>query len=294
MSSIIAIQQTDAIHLITDGAKYDHDSVVLNIASKVVHLRRSNCVFARRGAHWAVLPLEFCLRLFGSLDAIVEALPAILRRMLAEYDKVQAERAAEPHPIDQHFEITIAGWSDRMQRMVALVSSTWAVRDPHDQTGLSYQVGYVPCTPWLPAQGYSQPPVDWEGVLGRPFNTQAHVDAFDPVADGLALHGAQRLEGGTYLGKAAYLVGGFAELTTVRRDGVERQILCEWPDAIGKTITPAGAAPIDLLQAVLDADQALHAAEQQKADAVQAYWDARSSSELCLGQRRLPALDEAA
>lgn len=294
MSSLIAIQQTDAIHLITDGAQYDHEGVVLNIASKVVHLRRSNCVFAVRGSHWAVLPLEFCLRLFGSLDAIVEALPPILRLMLCEYEKAQADQGADAHPVDRHFEVTIAGWSDRMQRMVALVASTWAVRDPDDQTGLSYQVGYVPCTPWLPAQGYSQPPVDWVGVLGRAFDTQAHVDAFDPVTDGLALHEAQRVEGGAYLGRAAYLVGGFAELTTVRRDGVERQILCEWPDAIGETITPAGAAPIDLLQAVLDADQVLRAAEQQKADAVQAYWEARSQSRHCSSQPRLDALDQAA
>ena len=34
------------------------------------------------------------------------------------------------------------------------------------------------------------------------------------------------------------MVGGFAELTTIRRAGIERRILEHWPDVIGRKIVP--------------------------------------------------------
>lgn len=269
MSSVIVIQQTDAIHLITDGAQYDQTGLVVSLNSKAAHLRRSNCAFAIRGASWPKTPLTILLNVLESLDEIVENLPPMLRVMLSEYDKLQAFADGKNDPVKRNFEVTIAGWSDRMQRMVALVASTWAVADPDDQTGVSCQPGYVPCTPWIPAQGYSQPPLDWAGVLGRPFNDQSDVDAIDPIEDGFALHEAQRNEGGTYCGHAVYLIGGFAELTTVRRDRVEQQIIHEWPDAVGEYISPAGAPPLELLRSLIATDKA-------KNEALQAFLDARA------------------
>ena len=259
MSSIIVIQQTDAVHLITDGAYYDHNGVITDIRSKVIHLPHSNCAFAMRGASWPRAALTFPLQFADSLDDVVDMLPNLMRAMVSTFDNMYGPDAS---PLDRNFEVTVAGWSDRLQRMVAGVASTWEPRDPNDVTEISYLNGYECCVPWVPGQGYTAPAIDIQAVLGRAIDTQGDIDAIDPEQDGFKIHLAQRREGGVYGGKGAYLIGGFAELTTVRRDGISRRILREWPDQVGHKIIPEGAAPLEMLQAALDAANAWREAKR--------------------------------
>lgn len=240
--------------------QYDHEGVIVGFKSKVVRLPASNVVFALRGGDWPRMPLEYALQFFSSFDQIIDGLPQLMRAMLAEYDA----QAPNAHPADRHFEVTVAGWSDKLGRMVAGVVLTFDPWDPNDSTGVSHLDGYRSCVPWLPVHTYSAPPQDFEAIIGRPIITQADIDALDPERAGLAVHTAQRVEGGVYCGRAAYLVGGFAELTSVRLSGIESRVIHEWPDAVGETIKPVGGVPLECIQAVIDAEQA-------KNEAIQAY-----------------------
>lgn len=270
MSSIVVIQQTDAIHFITDGASYNEEGVVLSIGTKVFTLPNAGCAVATRGPAWAAIPLRIALTQADCMDEVVDMLPALIRECRNLIAEVARRSGRERHGNAAGFEVTVGGWSDRWQRMIAIVGSSWEVCDPDDATGHSHMEGYESCVPWVPGQGYTAPPVDFAKVLGRVLTTQEDVDAIDPVTDGFALHVEQRTEGGLFCGRAAYTVGGFAELTTIRRGGMAQVILHEWPDLVGQKIQPAGAAPVEIMQAVLDAVNALAEAKKTAGGAVTA------------------------
>lgn len=254
MSSIIIIQKTDAVHLITDGAFYDPDGRVIDIRSKVAGLARSGCIFAVRGANYPSFPLELLLGLHPSFDSIMTALPDILRNVLKLFDVVTGGGAP---CVQRHFEVTIAGWSDERQAWTAGIASTFQPCDPEDVQGVSHLDGYEPFMPLLAASACCMPAVDGIGILGRTFNRQEDVDGLDPVREGLLLHEAQRLVVGiTSDGQIQYLVGGLAELVTVSAAGITRQLLRRWPDQIGKLITPEGAEPVEDVKARLAIEMA--------------------------------------
>lgn len=249
MSSIIIIQKTDAVHLITDGAFYDAEGRVVDVRSKVVELARSGCLMAVRGANYPSMPLEFLLGMQPNFDAIMTALPDTLRSILQMFDIVTDGDAL---CVERHFEVTIAGWSDERQAWTAGIASTFRPCDPEDVQGISHLDGYEPFMPLLAASACCMPAVDGVGILGRTFNRQEDVDGLDPVKDGLLLHEAQRLVVGvTGDGQIQYLVGGLAELVTVSAAGITRQLLRRWPDQIGELITPEGAEPVEDVKARL-------------------------------------------
>jgi hypothetical protein len=275
MSAIVILQQTDAVHFITDGATYDEEGVVVALQSKVTHLPLSGCVFAMRGPTWPLNPLAFSLGLCTSFDEVTNLLPTVMMGLVGKWAALGGSALYQR----KHFEVTIAGWSDRLQRMVAAVSKTCQPNDPDDPTALTRTAGYEPGVPVYPGQGYALPEIDIQTVLRRPLVSQADIDALDPERDGFALHSAQRRAPGIYCNRAAYIVGGFAELTTVRRDRVESRIIHEWPDSIGRQIVPDDAAPIEIAQTALEAIRALEAAQK---------------AALCKSEPVLSALDQAA
>ncbi len=245
MSSLTIIQQKDAVHLITDAAHYDMEGVVCSIASKVEELPNSGCVFALRGASYATIPLRFLLSRLRSLDAVTNALPGIISVIDGTFDDLTAGQA---QPEQRHFEVTVAGWSDRMQSLVVGIATTYEPSDPNDPLGFSFQPGYETGVPFYAPPAVMIPPVDFPHAIGREIETQEDIDSLDPAVDGLAMFEAQRRYPALFAGDVQYLVGGFAELTTVRREGVTRRILKEWPDEVGRPLQPEGAAPVEELR----------------------------------------------
>lgn len=238
MSSLLIIQQSNAVHIIMDGAAYDEAGVVQRIASKVVDLPVSNCALAIRGASWAKSAIVSLIGLAPSLDDACDMLPDVMSNLLRIYD---GQNGDEQGWIQRNFEITIAGWSDRAQAWVACLASTYPANFAEDPTGWTECEGYEPGLPMFMSSLVAHPPIDIAAALGRDVSSQADVEALDVRRDGLALHCAQRLEPGVFLGEPQYLVGGFSELVTVSSAGIQRQILQEWPDAVGEMIVPEGA-----------------------------------------------------
>lgn len=258
MSSIISIEQTDAVHIITDSAIYGADGVVRRFKRKVVELPLSNCVFVLRGADYPCTALSLLLFQYDSLDAIMNNIPKHMQQMLAVFDQLNEGDIA---PIHRHFQVTVAGWSDDLNSWAAGIASTYEACDPNDVTGISYLTGYQPFIPYQGAPAYCVPAVE-SAVLGRDIVTQEDIDGFDPERDGLLLIQAQRLTpviDGAF--QVQYLVGGSAELVTLSAQGVSRKILCEWPDECGQLITPEGAPSRNEVKAWVAEQQALAMAQ---------------------------------
>ena len=244
MSSIIIIQQTDAVHLISDAAGYDTDGVVRRVASKIHNLPVANCIYASRGCTWGEDALAVMMACYASFDEIATELPDFLLRLKSA--AIEAGVAV----VDRSFVVTVAGWSDSLQKWSAAVFSSWDKCDQHDTDGLSYIDGYEPCGPILASTICCAPPVD-ALILGRPVASQSDIDGLDPVRDGITLIEAQRSEP-ILINEAyvRYVVGGFAELGTVSAEGIKRQVIKEWSDEIGKHIMPAGLLHLSDLDAL--------------------------------------------
>ncbi|MBV2147433.1 hypothetical protein KRZ98_03920 [Sphingobium sp. AS12] len=241
MSSITVIQQNDAVHLITDAAHYDLDGVILSIRSKICELPRSGCVFATRGSDWSMQFLEWMLSRCDSFDEIVKVLPGVMSVIDTGFLTFASDMPAKM----RHYVITIAGWSESAQRVTTVMACTYPIGDPADTEGWSMNDFYGQYTPIYVPIVMTIPPVSLEGALGRTVDdTTDWVDAMDPAADGLAIFEEQRRFVSTYIDSVQYVVGGFAELTTITRDGITRSILKEYPDQVGELITPDGAMPI--------------------------------------------------
>jgi len=263
MSSIIVMQQTNSVHIITDGAIYGADGIVREIRRKAVELPLSNCVFVLRGADYPRLPLTLLLLQYDSFDAIMDNVARCVEQMVGVFDQFNDARA----PIERHFELTVAGWSDNLNAWTVGVASTFEPCDPTDVQGTSFLPGYQPFIPLQAAAAYCVPAVDGMAILGRTLETQHDVDSLDPERDGLLLHKAQRLTPG-FDGafQVQYLVGGFAELVTLSAQGVSRKILCEWPDECGQLITPEGAPTREEVKVWIAEQQALAAAAEDQAE----------------------------
>lgn len=270
MSSVVAICQTDAIHLITDGAMYDRNGVVVGLQSKIIPLHLAKCVLAVRGSNWAALPLESILRFADSFDIVIERLPDLMERMIAVHTE---ELGPDLHSAVRDFEVTVAGWSAKFGRLMVAVASTFNACDPNDSAGGSYQTGYQRFVPLEAPRAYTAPLVDVQQVLGRQITTVGDINELDGAADSFALHCAQRVTPGAYYGKALHLIGGFAEHTVVTRDGFEKRVMHEWPDEVGQIIVPEGAVPVELARRALDA----HAEAQ---DAAKKFEEACLSAQL--------------
>ena len=244
MSSIIIIQQTDAVHLISDGAGYDNEGVVQRVASKIHSLPLANCIYASRGCTWTEDALAVMMACYSSFDEIATELPDFLLRLKS------AAVAAGVAVIDRTFIVTVAGWSDALQKWAAVVYSSWDKCDPHDVDGLSFIEGYETCRPILASTICCAPPVE-ELALGRPVESQSEVDAIDPVQDGITLIEVQRARPLLISeAHARYVVGGFAELGSVSAAGIDRRVIKEWPDKIGAHILPEGLLQMSDLEAL--------------------------------------------
>jgi len=249
MSALTVIQQRDAIHLISDAASYDLSGIVQGIGSKIVDLPNSGCAFVTRGSVVSAIPLKGLLHPFTSFDEIVDVLPGFISAIRTTLN-ILTNGEVSP---SLHFEVTIAGWSDRMQRFVAGIASTFEVCDPNDPQGVSYLPGYQPAVPFFAAPAVASPTVDFSSVVGRQIESEEDVEGLDPGTDGLAILEAQRLTPSVYKSSIQYVVGGFAELVTVSRDGISRRILKEWPeDEVGRPISPRDAMPIEEVRRLFD------------------------------------------
>lgn len=226
MTAINIIRQKNAVHMITDAAGYDERGVLLTIGPKAWPLPHLNAVFAARGP-----------KLLSPLIA------DMLAQSATSYDALKGEFAdivisgcGRLGLVDDQapFQLAVAGWSES--------------HGP-DSYVLTNHPGQADIKPWTVAQcgpisiapsTEAMHAVFLEKVVGA-----TAIDALDPETTALKLIALQRHAKVSVLNGSPddlfFLVGGFAQITTVTPGGISTRILHRWPDKLGETIVPERA-----------------------------------------------------
>lgn len=217
MSAFYAVLHDDKIELLTDGAVYEDDGVLTAIRRKVWYSDKIPMAITGRGASKAVefTAMAFLLTdVFGSVDKVIEGIPALL-------DKMAEKTAAATRP--RMIEMVIATISETRGPVLLYAANTNAYGLDWLEPFKLYDVGR-----------------EWGG------GTPADISGID-ASDGLHGCGAELFERMRRIpGPSAerpdlpdiYGIGGHVDLTTVRTSGVTVERLRTWPDVIGEKIDP--------------------------------------------------------
>jgi hypothetical protein len=197
--------QPSAGHIISDGALYDPDGRIVQIASKIVisddiglaFMSLGRCHHTRLGEHLIRLNAASNIEALAALPDIAAALKA---------ENVAAGQT------DPDLILVALGWSEPRRAPIAFAVSTGG-RQALGGPGELIEV-----------LGYSTPEV------ALPFAITS--GRLDPDANGLAALEAQRRD----LALGYSIVGGFGEVTTVTAEGITKRRIVEWPDAVGNQI----------------------------------------------------------
>mgnify|MGYP001002900966 CR=1 FL=1 len=233
MSAINAIIQRDAVHLLTDAASYDSAGNLVAAIPKVALLPRINAAMACRGPR-ASVPL-FCDLLnaaASSYDELKAKAPTFLRdlRPMLAVTFAYCE-------LGDDFDVVVAGISESVGPDAYLVCS-------HQRYGVE---------PWTVVQfgGLAMMPAD-AAMKARVFaSIPDNVDLVDPERDGRIILEAQRAFPMDHGGDRNFVgVGGFAQLTSITREGISTRVIHRWSDEVGQ---PIGASDILTAAAMLRA-----------------------------------------
>lgn len=214
MSLAMMIVQQDAAYLITDGGLWDDDGICTAIGSKVATLPHLNAAIALVGFNpnphriWDTL-CDIGMRDARNVRDLLHLLPEIVRDLVRENVGRCSNPALTAHMITFVPDVGPAAW---------FVSSGGPNMPP------SYK-------PFTLARAHAMIDVaDRSVALGRPVNVM-DPDSFDIENDGRQLAEIARHTPWTFDdGRTRYHVAGFAELTSVSAEGLQRRTICEWPD----------------------------------------------------------------
>ncbi len=217
MSAMLAVIQSDRVHLLADGAFYDPETgILMAVDMKLWPVPRINAVFSSRGVA-ACFPAfrtacgEFA---FSTFDEFLEMLPAIF----AVYDDLMQGHKGE---------IVVVGWSEKRNRGEVLARLT------HDKAE-----GIEPGTILRWTDGIVNFAIELEDLPA--------AEAFQP-ADALpAFERIRRTPLDLFCGEGdrvnlGYAVGGVLSHMEIRADGTcAAKNLHYWPDVVGEKISPEG------------------------------------------------------
>ena len=216
MTAINVVVAPEAIYIFTDGVGVGPDGIILGFQNKVHIFPHLNACMAIRGTFGHSRRIGLALaEACESFDTLVELAPHLAVEATANIES--------PH--GRGFDLVLGGWSESRRAMEV------------------YQMSYA---------GEPQE-ADWTGVritsLLTPYDDQiekrlrtagiAPGKAMPPIREfGLRVTGAQRaVASATRTGETLRTVGGFCQMTVVRRDGISVKVIKQWPeDRIGGQI----------------------------------------------------------
>lgn len=214
MTAISTILQASAVHLLTDGAAFDHEGKVVLEMTKVRILAHLNAVVACRGPAASPSIVADTFNGFAtSFDDLRARAPAMVRHVISSSGAIFA--CVHGDALD----VVVGGWSETHGPSAFLITN-------HDGYGVE---------PWAA--------VDMEGLCVTPGDPAilelvrarlpvgVTADTLDPVRDGLTILEAQREIGATTpKGLGVPGAAGFAQLTTITSDVITTRILRRWDD----------------------------------------------------------------
>jgi len=215
-NNLVASKKHNCIWIATDAASYLDDGTVTKFGSKIRTIPEWPAVITGRGNSFGLdTAARELTRRASSFDELVGIASRELPLIVDEFR------------LERPFELNLAGFfRDR--------PSLFFIRTPgdHDSSGMGLQpfllfpVGSTFFGPWpsdelISASGFATPqPDDTPENIVTGLRELLQLQRRTPADDGYSR------------------VGGFAELTVVRPDAIDKQILCEWPeDRLGQRMT---------------------------------------------------------
>ncbi|WP_375762619.1 hypothetical protein ACE10W_16675 [Bradyrhizobium sp. B025] len=211
-NNLVASKKHNCITIATDAATYDDHGFVGEFRSKVHCIPEWPAVITGRGN---TLGLDTAARELSRRASNFDELVGIVSRELP--------LIVNQFKLDRPFELNLAGFF-RGRPMIFFIRTS----GEHDSSGFGLQpylcvpVGSTMLGPWpsdelIAASGFVEPdPDDEPEQIVSSLRKLLELQRRTPAEDGFSR------------------IGGWADLTVIRPDGIDRQILCRWPeDRIG-------------------------------------------------------------
>lgn len=201
MSAINVFVREDSVHLVTDGAGYA-DGKLNAVVQKACILPHLNCAFAARGPIEILQELNIVLSGYQSVETMKRALAEDLPLVFS--DRIDAD------PDHWHFDLVVAG-------MKASGPFAWLISSLPRPEHRAFELMPIPFA-------WGSPPVSaaMQGTIGN-------LITDDPRAAAKAMLEAQRLSTDT-------TVGAYGQMVTIVDEGAYVELICRWPDVLGKPI----------------------------------------------------------
>ncbi len=222
MSAVNILVQRDAVHILSDGAVYDDHAVFKHAAPKVVALPNLNCAIALRGP--AIAP-PLVANIFSGGASNYDDLKHRIFDLLKE--AIGAVQHVTRSAFGSNAQLFVAGWSEGR---------------PDAYSVLTRPTDGLPAWTPIPIPEHIFSPFETNGPVHADFWEifgERPVRDLDPRTDGIRIIEAQRRHKSRLPdGRRAYIVGGFAQLTSVRSEAITTEVLRRWPDKAGERINP--------------------------------------------------------
>jgi hypothetical protein len=239
MSSILIIRQATAIHMITDGASYTPDGILMKISTKVVSVPSLNAaVYSRGPDHTAQLAAAGMAR-FQSFDELVDGLedfaPDFYRRNEDIYSQTEYKEA----------ELFVCGWSEERRAPEGYIIRLCPPTSEWNEALPSWQIE-KPGSYAAPANAKQKlsalcaaPSASESDMRAALFPFPFNVEDLNPKIDGLHMFEIQRRKLSERADQPThYSIGGLCLLTSIGRNEIKQSVLARYKDRIGEMIQP--------------------------------------------------------
>lgn len=236
MSAFLSVQDGNGVAMITDGASYDSNGVVLHLGRKVTVGKVAPIAVTTRGNHG--IGKAHQQRLCDAADRLgVDAAMAI-------FEEALPEMATDPEK----------NGLDYMHWHILAVSETLGpIRWSAHNMPFAFADGEEPFALTSPTGTYAAgnklelTDVAAAGVKQRRFGEGrcAHLERYGAdIMEAMRRKLSTPLEGES--GPGQYIIGGQCDFTLVTAAGATVRTLRTWPDRIGEVIQPAGSNVVPL------------------------------------------------
>lgn len=230
--NVVCQKQHNCLHLVTDGATYTNEGILVGLGTKVFTEPNWPGVVAGRGSAIAVPLLGAALsNSFATFDAMIDNIEIVLEGMVKYYG------------IKGDAELIIAGFSERREGPESYLIKTSDALPFGIAPGKAKASGFVPdAFKLLRLPDIVNGPVaQKEVVIAAAFEGFTTNDEPAFVVAGLAK--LIEIQRHSIYDDGIHWIGGYAQLTTINSAGIHQRILQRWPeDRIGELMKPA---PID-------------------------------------------------
>ena len=228
LTAINVVKQRDTVHLISDGAHYDAEQRLVSTGPKVFALPHINAAVGIRGPSIA-LPLLAHFIGHGAVtyDGLKSDIVSVLKHAFASTRTVLKQAA-----LGAAFEVVIGGISERSGPDAYVISGS----DKGSMSPITpiTDLGFLPTTPEIDTLVERMAIDAWIKNPASYGLATALIEEIDPVDFGLQIIEMQRAA--KFGGRDSCYIGGFAQLTTVRKSGIQTRVIRRWPDKIGRPL----------------------------------------------------------